>query len=54
MESIAAIEEDYEAALEMIEQIREDKKSEYRNKFNQNREQLIIDIEKRFGIKYAP
>jgi len=54
MESIAAIEEDYENALEMIEQLREDKKGEYRNKFNQDREQLIIDIEKRFGIQYAP
>lgn len=54
MESIAAIEEDYENALEMIEQLREDKKGEYRNKFNQDREQLIIDIEERFGIQYAP
>ena len=54
MESIAAIEEDYEKALEMIEQLREDKKGQYRNKFNQDREQLIIDIEKRFGIQYAP
>jgi hypothetical protein len=54
MESIAAIEEDYENALEMIEQLREDKKGEYRNKFNQDREQLIIDIENRFGIQYAP
>ena len=54
MESIAAIEEDYENALEMIEQLREDKKGQYRNKFNQDREQLIIDIEKRFGIQYAP
>ncbi len=54
MESIAAIEEEYEDALEMIEQIRKDKKGEYRNKFNQDREQLIIDIEERFGIQYAP
>ena len=54
MESIAAIEEEYEDALEMIEQLRNDKKGEYRNKFNQDREQLIIDIEKRFGIQYAP
>jgi membrane-associated HD superfamily phosphohydrolase len=54
MESIAIIEEDYENALEMIEQIRRDKKGEYRNKFNQDREQLIKDIESRFGIQYAP
>ena len=54
MESIAAIEGEYEDALEMIEQLRKDKKGEYRNKFNQDREQLIIDIEERFGIQYAP
>jgi len=54
MESIAAIEKDYENALEMIQQLREDKKGEYRNKFNQDREQLIKDIENRFGIQYAP
>ncbi len=54
MESIAAIEGEYEDALEMIDQLREDKKGQYRNKFNQDREQLIIDIEKRFGIQYAP
>ena len=54
MESIAVIEEDYENALGMIEQLREDKKGEYKNKFNQDREQLITDIEKRFGIQYAP
>ena len=54
MESIAAIEEEYEDALEMIDQLREDKKGQYRNKFNQDREQLILDIEKRFGIQYAP
>jgi hypothetical protein len=54
MESIAAIEEDYENALEMIEQLREDKAGKYRNKFNNDREQLIRDIEARFGIQYAP
>jgi hypothetical protein len=54
MESIAAIEEDYENALEMIDQIREDKKGEYANKFNQDREQLIKDIEETFGIQYVP
>jgi len=54
MESIAAIEEDYENALGMIQQLREDKKGEYRNKFNRDREQLIKDIEERFGIQYAP
>jgi uncharacterized protein (DUF342 family) len=54
MESIAAIEEEYESALEMIQQLREDKKGEYRNKFNSDREQLIKDIEEKFGIEYAP
>jgi len=54
METIAAIEEDYEDALQMIEEIREDKKNEYRNNFNSNREQLIKDIEEKFGIQYVP
>ena len=54
MESIASIEEDYEDALEMIDQLREDKKGEYANKFNQDREQLIKDIETTFGIEYVP
>ena len=54
MESIAAIEEDYEDALEMIQQLREDKKGEYKNKFNNDREQLIKHIEQTFGIQYVP
>ena len=54
LESIAAIEEDYEDALGMIERLREDKKDEYRNKFNNDREQLIKDIEQTFGIQYVP
>ena len=54
LESIAAIEEDYEDALDMIEQLRADKKGEYKNKFNQDREQLIKDIEQKFGIEYVP
>ena len=54
LESIAAIEEDYEDALEMIEELREDKQGEYRNKFNRDREQLIKDIETKFGIQYVP
>ena len=54
MESIAAIEEEYEDALEMIDQLRRDKKGEYRNKFNRDREQLIKDIETTFGIQYVP
>jgi|TARA_R100001163_G_C5033978_1_gene173579 hypothetical protein len=54
LETIAKIEEDYEEALEMIEQIREDKRGEYRNKFNNDKEQLIKDIEEKFGIQYVP
>ena len=54
MESIAAIEEEYEDALQMIKELREDKKGEYRNKFNNDREQLIKDIEEKFGIQYVP
>tara|TARA_B100000131_G_C18046137_1_gene584498 strand:- start:235 stop:618 length:384 start_codon:yes stop_codon:yes gene_type:complete len=54
LESIAAIEEDYEDALQMIEELREDKKGKYRNKFNSDREQLIKDIEEKFGIEYVP
>ena len=54
LESIAAIEEDYEDALQMIDELREDKVGKYRNKFNSDREQLIKDIEKKFGIEYVP
>ena len=54
LESIAAIEQDYEDALDMIDQLRADKKGEYKNKFNQDREQLIKDIEQKFGIEYVP
>ena len=54
LESIAEIEEDYENALQMISQLRSDKKGEYRNKFNHDREQLIKDIETKFGIEYVP
>ena len=54
LESLAVIEQDYENALEMIDQLRRDKKGEYKNKFNQDREQLIKDIERTFGIQYVP
>ena len=54
LESIAVIEEDYEDALEMIQELREDKQGKYKNKFNSDREQLIKDIEEKFGIEYVP
>jgi len=54
LESLTNIEEDYEDALRMIDQLREDKKGKYKNKFNHDREQLIKDIETTFGIQYVP
>ncbi len=54
LESLAVIEQDYENAVEMIDQLRRDKKGDYKNKFNQDREQLIKDIERTFGIQYVP
>ena len=54
LESLAAIEKEYEDSLQMIKELREDKKTKYRNKFNSDREQLIKDIEETFGIEYVP
>ena len=54
LESLAVIEQDYENAIEMIDRLRRDKKGDYKNKFNQDREQLIKDIERTFGIQYVP
>ena len=54
LESIAAIEGEYEEALKMLEEVREDKRNEYAKKFNQDKQQLVKDIEAKFGIKYAP
>ena len=39
---------------EVCEVSYKDKKGKYRNKFNQDREQLIKDIEDKFGIQYVP
>ena len=54
LESIAEIEKDYEDALDMIDELRQDKAGKYRNKFNSDREELIKDIESKFGIEYVP
>ena len=54
LESIAEIEKDYEDALDMIDELRQDKAGKYRNKFNSDREELIRDIESKFGIEYVP
>ena len=54
LESIAEIEKDYEDALDMIDELRQDKAGKYKNKFNSDREELIRDIESKFGIEYVP
>ena len=54
LESIAEIEKDYEDALDMIDELRQDKAGKYKNKFNSDREELIKDIESKFGIEYVP
>ncbi len=54
LKSIAEIEKDYEDALDMIDELRQDKAGKYRNKFNSDREELIKDIESKFGIEYVP
>jgi uncharacterized protein HemY len=54
MESIATIEEDYEKAQEVLEELREKKNNEYKRKFRQDKQTLIKDIETKFGIEYAP
>ena len=54
LESLAAIEEDYERAQSEIDQLRRNKKEDYTKKFRQDKEQLIKDIEATFGIEYVP
>ena len=51
LESIATIEEEYEDAMEQLEKLREKKNNEYTKKFRQDRQQLIKDIETKFGIE---
>ncbi|MEK9769821.1 MAG: hypothetical protein VW683_12945 [Betaproteobacteria bacterium] len=53
LERIAAIEEEYEQALGTLEDTKEKKKDEYTKKFHTDKEQIIKDIEAKFGIKYA-
>jgi hypothetical protein len=53
LERIAAIEEEYEQALGKLEDTKEKKKDEYTKKFHTDKEQIIKDIEAKFGIKYA-
>ena len=54
LESIAAIEAEYEKAQEALEGIREKKNGEYLRKFRHDKQTLIKDIETKFGIEYAP
>ena len=54
LESIAAIEEDYERTLTELEEEREKKTREYARKFSEDKEGLIKDIETTFGFEYVP
>ena len=54
LESIAAIEEEYEKAQEELDMFREKKNNEYKRKFRHDKESLIEDIETKFGIEYVP
>ena len=54
IESIAAIEEEYEKAQEELEGLREKKNNEYKRKFRHDKQALIKDIETKFGIEYVP
>jgi len=54
LESIAAIEEEYEKAQEELDTLREKKNNEYKRKFRHDKEALIKDIETKFGIEYVP
>ena len=54
LESISAIEEDYEAARAQLEKERMKKKNEYKKKFRHDKKELIKDIETTFGIEYVP
>ena len=54
LESIAAIEEEYEEAREELEKERSKKKTEYKRKFRHDKQALIKDIDTKFGIEYVP
>ena len=54
LDSIAAIEEEYEAARAELEEERKNKTTEYSRKFSEDKEGLITDIEKTFGFEYVP
>ena len=54
LNSIAAIEEEYEEARAELEKERKNKTTEYSRKFSEDKEGLITDIEKTFGFEYVP
>jgi len=54
LESISAIEEEYEKAQEELEDLGKKKNNEYKRKFRHDKQTLIKDIETKFGIEYVP
>ena len=53
LESLAAIEEDYERTLAELEVERNKKTREYARKFTEDKEGLIKDIEATLGLEYV-
>ena len=53
LESLAAVEEEYEKTLVELEKERDKKTKEYTRKFSEDKEGLIKDIETTLGIEYV-
>lgn len=54
LESIAAIEQEYEDARKELEELKLSKTKEYTRKYRDDKQQLIKDIENKFGVEYVP
>ena len=54
LESIAAIEEDYETTLKELENEKKKKNRSYTKKFSEDKKALVKDIEDTFGFEYVP
>ena len=54
LESIAAIEEDYERTLAELEEEKKKEKRSYVKKFSEDKQELARDIEDIFGFEYVP
>ena len=54
LESIAAIEQEYEDARKELEELKLNKTKEYTRKYRDDKQQLIKDIENKFGVEYVP